>query len=134
MGMYTQEKKKIIIDTIGENKNLTNNEIASILNNKGIKISAETVRDYKQAHYPETCNKGYMSTPFVKNAISCKRKVTHLELLGVFDMPINQTYALAKRINAKIDALIIEESGINGVKAKTGIITRKGNLTVHKMF
>lgn len=136
MANFSEKKKQLIKDTIGENLSLGNTAIARILESNGVVVANTTVRDYRHQYFPKSLRPEYVASAYINQKIKAGKRVTPTELVEKLGIKMNYAYQLARRCNTRIAE---KKAGIvplpkPEVKKKTGIITRTGNLTVHRMF
>lgn len=132
---YTDEEKQVIKDTIGANLSLCNTAIAKLLKSHGLCLANTTVRDYRHRYFPTSVRPEYVASAYINQKIKAGKRVTPAELVEKLGIKMNYAYQLARKCNT---AIAEKKAGItppqNEVKKKTGIITRTGNVTVHRMY
>ena len=133
---FSEETKALIKETIGENLNLGNTAIAKILRDKGLQIVNTTVRDYRHRYYPKSLRPEYVASAYINQMVKAGKRVTPKELVEKLGIKMNYAYFLARKCNTAIAEKKTEltPSPKPEVKKKTGIITRTGNVTVHRMY
>lgn len=133
---YTDEEKQVIKDTIGANLSLGNTAIANLLKSHGLCLANTTVRDYRHRYFPTSVRHEYVASAYINQKIKAGKRVTPAELVEKLGIKMNYAYQLARKCNT---AIAEKKAGLNTspnneVKKKTGIITRTGNVTVHRMY
>lgn len=136
MAAFSEEKKKLIKDTIGANLSLGNTAIAKLLEAKGVVVANTTVRDYRHQYFPKSLRPEYVASAYINQKIKAGKRVTPAELVEKLGVKMNYAYSLARKCNT---AIAEKKAGLTPppkpeVKKKTGIITRTGNVTVHRMY
>ncbi|MFD1121865.1 hypothetical protein ACFQ2T_05070 [Methylophilus flavus] len=136
MATFSDEKKKLIIGCIGANINLGNKQITRLLAAQGIEVGYTTVRDYRHRHFPKSARADFVASAFIKMRVKDGKRVTPSELVEKLGINMNYAYQLARKCNTQIaeKKLGLDKPLSAPVLHKTGIITRTGNLTVHRMF
>lgn len=133
---YSDEEKQMIKDAIGANLGLGNTAIAKLLESQGLKLGDTTVRDYRHRYFPQSLRPDYVGSAYINQMIKAGMRVKPAELVEKLGINMNYAYQLAHKCNTKIAE---KKAGIvqlqkPEVKKKTGIITRIGNVTVHRMY
>jgi hypothetical protein len=133
---FSKEKKQAIRDAISANLNSGNSTIVSLLASQGIVVANSTIRDYRHRYFPKSLRPEYVASAYINQKIKAGKRVTPAELVEKLGIKMNYAYQLARRCNTKIAE---KKAGIvplpkPQVVKKTGIITRTGNVTVHRMF
>lgn len=133
---FSKEKQQAIKDAIGENLNLGNTAIAKILADQGFEVANTTVRDYRHRYYPKSLRPEYVASAYINQKIKAKVKVTPVELVEKLGIKMNYAYQLARRCNEEIKELQlgVKKAPPPKKQSRTGIITRVGNVTTHRMI
>jgi len=133
---FSKEKQQAIKDAIGANLNLGNTAISKILAANGYEVPNTTVRDYRHRYFPKSLRPEYVASAYINQKIKAGVRVTPRELVDALGIKMNYAYQLARRCNTAIaekNAGVVKQ--VAPVKKHaSGIITRTGNVTVHRMF
>ncbi len=133
---YSDQEKQAIKEAIGANLSLGNTAIAKLLESQGLSIANTTVRDYRHRYFPQSLRPEYVASAYINQRIKAGKRVTPAELVEKLGIKMNYAYQLARKCNT---AIAEKKAGLNTspnneVKKKTGIITRTGNVTVHRLY